>query len=248
MILTVRVSGDLRAILKEETQLAAAAVRRGVESAGRAVQDELRGQVRAAGFKGGGRGLANAWRLAVYPRPGVVTLHPAASIRTQAPAIIDAFESGAPITVKRTKYLCWPTGYNAASGRRAAGSRGGVRVTPQEMARSKGQSVVIPSRTPGLSLWCLRARQVGGSRSRVGGRFTNRARLYVGNRNVEVATGKLKKGERNALIQELATRGLVAMFFLARSVTPGKRLDVAGVAQRAPAVLEREVRAALGRP
>ncbi|AWV21714.1 Hypothetical protein RADP37_05300 [Roseomonas mucosa] len=246
MKVTARISGSLRETIQEQTILAAGAIRRGVEEAGQEIQAELREQVAKAGFRGGGRRVANAWRLRVYPRQAKATLHPAALIYTQAPDIIDAFETGNLIAVKKAKYLCWPTGFNATSGRRNAGSRGGLRVTPQEMIEAR-DAVVLPVKdNPAVKLWCLRVRQASsiGGRS---GRGRGRIRLYVGRRNVEVNTGRGKASDKALRTERILKYQLVPMFFLARQVDPRKRFDVAGVAKRADAVLERRLLGRLNR-
>ena len=237
----ITISGDLRAMLAEETALAAKAVRSGVESAGRRVQQELRDQVASAGFASS-RSLSNAWRLKVYPLGGGATLHPAALIWTQAADIIDAFERGVSIRANRTPYLCWPTPLNAARGRRTAGGRGGMRVTPQDMLAAKGNAVVLSTKRAGLKLWCLRVRKEQ-NRTKTG--RAGKVRLFVHGANVEILTGRIKAADRNAKIDALLKRGYAAMFFLSKSVNPRKRLDVAGVFSRADAVLETSLRAAL---
>ena len=251
---SVSISGDLRKIIAEETVLAAQALRRGVERAGRGVQGELREQVRAAGFRGGGERLANAWRMKVYPPTPKFTLHPAALVyatdkgRANAANIFDAFDKGVPIRARGKKWLAWPTGFNATGGRRQAGFRGGMRVTLAEMAADKKDTVVLNARgRRDVALWCLRVREGRGRRGKFGPFNKTRVRLYVGGKNVEVATGKIKAAERNVLVRRLLDRGYVAMFFLAKQVNPRKRLDVAGAAARAEAVLDSSLRAELAR-
>ena len=233
-------------MLAQETILSAAAIRRGLEAAATELQQSLRDQVLAAGFAGGGQGIANAWRVKYYP-PGGFTLHPSAIIFTRVPDIIDAFEQGVPITAKSSKYLAWPTGYNATAGRRSAGRRGGLRVTPAEMVAAKGEAAVIPTKRGGLKLWCLRVREARTSNR--AGRFTRasqaKMRLFVGGKNVEILTGRLKASARNKIVEKLLDYGYVAMFFLAKQVSERKRLDVAGTFDAADALLEAKMQAAL---
>lgn len=244
MRLGVTIRGDLAAIVQDETVETARGLRDGIDTARAALQQELRDQSSRA-FKG--RSIANSWRSRTFPQnPLTVTMHPSALVWTRAPNIVSAFEEGQAITVKNGKYLCWPTSFNAARGRRNSGSRGGLRVTPEEMAAAKGQSVVLPSRTRGLFLWCLRVRQAS-SRGGRSGRGRGRVRLYVGNRNVEILTGRIRAGERAEKAAELVARGIVPMFFLSRQVTPGKRLDVAGAAAKADAALPSKMERALAR-
>jgi hypothetical protein len=227
----ISVEGDFSEAVEDETRELARDLRSGVSRAGADLLNDVRGQTSSA-FKG--RGVTNAWRSRTYPQnPFTLTLHPAAVVWTRAPNIVAAFEEGKPITARRGRYLCWPTGYNAIGGRRNKGARGGLRVTPDEMKAAKGQSVIIPSSSDRtLKLWCLRVRQASSTGGK-SGRGRGRLRLFVGNRNVEVNTGRGKAGERAARTKQLVDSGLVPMFFLKRTVNPGKRLDIAGAGDRA---------------
>jgi hypothetical protein len=70
MHLTAAISGNLRASLQAEVRQVAGAMRRAVTTAGQQAQAELRAQARGAGFKDGGRAIANTWRLRIFPAPG----------------------------------------------------------------------------------------------------------------------------------------------------------------------------------
>ena len=61
---------SLRAAMDAEIVAIAAGLRRAVTRTGWQVQQELRAQARAGGFKDGGRAIANAWRLRIYPAEG----------------------------------------------------------------------------------------------------------------------------------------------------------------------------------
>ena len=244
MRLTVKVSDSVKNIIDGETLLISTAVRRGMQSAGAEVQQQLRDNVQAGGFASGADKIAKAWRLKVYPLNGGFTLRPSALISTAAPNIIDAFEQGVPIKATGGKYLCWPTPFNAAGGRRSAGSRGGVRVTPQDMVASKKEAAVIGTKRKDLKLWCLRVRE-GYGRTRSGRFNKKRIRLYVGHKSIEILTGRIKASERNRRVEDLLNRGYVAMFFLAKQVAERKRLDVSGIFAKADDVLETSMQAAL---
>ena len=225
-------TGNLRAGLDQELRKVSAALRRAVTSTGAEVQAELRAQARGAGFKDGGRAVANAWRLQVFPRPGVgpKTLRPAALVWSRMPDIVTAFDRGAVIRAKGGKYLAFPTGYNAARGRRNAGSRGGVRVTTDQMMQAgrRGEAFVLPSKSnPRVKLWCLRVAETRG----VTQRTRNRVRLFV-NQSTEVVTGRVRGLQ--AKRREVLKQGFVPMFFLMRQVSLRKRLDIDGVRSRAP--------------
>jgi hypothetical protein len=241
-LVSALIRGDLRRMMADEVQSAARALRRGVTRATQQVQSDLRAQARGAGFKDGGRAVANAWRMQVYPAVGIETLHPAGVVWTKAPAITEAFDRGVPITARRHRFLAFPTGYNAAGGRRSAGSRGGLRVTPAQMLTARGQAFILRSKSnPSVWLWCLRIAE-GRGLSRRG---RNRIRLYVGS-STEVLTGRHRG--RNQRAGELLQQGFLPMFFLVRQVTPGKRLDIAAVRLRARDLLAHALAAELARP
>ena len=233
---------SLRVAMDEEVRSIARGLRRAVERTGKQVQSELRAQARAAGVKDGGRAIANAWRLDVYPREGVGlrTWRPATLVHSNAPAIADAFNKGAEITAKGGRWLAFPTGYNAVRGRR--GQRTGLRVTPEQMRAAKGEAFVIKSKSnPNVSLWCLRVREGRG----LNRRSRNRLRLFVAG-PAEVLTGH-RKGQQ-ARARELLARGFVPMFLLMRRVTLRKRLNIDAVRERAAVLLPANMIAELSLP
>ena len=242
MEITATITGDLRAMLAEETVLAAAAVRRGVQRAGEAVRDQLRDQVRSSGIANADK-LANVWRMKMYPAGETFDLQQTAFIyvpskgRSNAVNIINAMEQGQTIRAAGGKYLAWPTPYNAKQGRR--GGSAGVRITLADMIADRKGVVVIPTKKLGLKLWCARVRVAQGL-TRTGRK--GRLRLFVGGKNVEIVTGRIKVSARNKQIEALLQRGYVAMFFLAKQVPSRKLLDVEGVFNAAGDVLEAAVR------
>ena len=237
--LTALVQGSLRAAMESEIRDAASVLRRGVARAGAEVQTILREQARGAGFSDGGRAIANAWRLRVFPdQSGSRSLRPAALVFSKAPRLVLAFESGREITVRRRRWLAIPTGYNAAGGRRNASSRGGLRVTAEQMVAARGQAFVIRSKSNrGAALWCLRVRTAAPTGRR------RRLRLVVA-AGTEVLTGHARGHQARA--QQLLNQGFIPMFVLLRSVRLRKRLDVAGVRARAPMILANALAAELG--
>lgn len=236
MLLKAAITGNLRQAMEQEVGRVARALKRAVATTGATVQAQLRAQARGAGFKDGGRSMANAWRLKIYPRLGVGpnTLHPAAHITSNMPELAHLFDKGAVITAKRRKYLAIPTPINRRPGRRKKGIAP-VRVTPQEMLRARG--FVRPTRNPAVLLWCLPLRTETTKRGRV--------RVFAG-RYAEVLTGRVKgaQAKRQAYA---AARSFVPMFFLMRRVTLRKRLDIdsvrAGAAARFAANAVRELAA-----
>jgi hypothetical protein len=207
--------------VRAEIRTLAAGLRRALAYAATETQADLRRQARRTGFRDGGRALANAWRLRVFPAPGVETLHPAALIWSRMPDVAEAFDAGQPIRARHHRYLCWPTGYNAAGGRRGAGGRGGMRITPAQMIGA-GAFVIRSKRNPRVKLWCLPVRRgAGGKRGRI------RVLVRAG---TEVLTGRMKG--RQARAREVLKQGFVPMFVLVKEVMPGKRLDIAAARRR----------------
>jgi hypothetical protein len=231
MFVRAAVFGRLKPAMQAEVRAVAGALRRAVTTTGAEVQIELRTQARSAGFKDGGRSIANAWRLNLYPAGGVAptTFKPAALVWSRMPTVVTAFDRGATIVARGRTYMAVPTGYNAIGGRRA-GRRGGVRVTPAQMMQAgrRGEAFVLPSKSrPGVSLWCLRVAAATGTSRRT----RNRLRLFVGS-GTEVLTGH-RKGQAQRR-QDVQAQGFVPMFLLLKRVTLRKRLDVAGVRSRVP--------------
>ena len=236
------VFGRLREAMQAEMRAVAGGLRRAVTATGREVQSELRAQAHSAGFKDGGRSIANAWRLNLYPAGGVAptTFKPAALVWSRMPTVVTAFDRGAQIIARGRKYLAFPTGYNSIGGRRA-GRRGGRRITPAQMMQAgrRGEAFVLPSKSrPGTALWCLRVAAATGTSRRT----RNRLRLFVGS-GTEVLTGH-RKGQVQRR-QDVLAQGFVPMFLLLKRVTLRKRLDVAGVRSRVPGWFARNVIAEL---
>ncbi len=101
MFVRAAVFGRLKPAMQAEVRAVAGALRRAVTITGAEVQIELRTQARSAGFKDGGRSIANAWRLNLYPAGGVAptTFKPAALVWSRMPTVVDAFAA----TEKRAK-------------------------------------------------------------------------------------------------------------------------------------------------
>ena len=222
-LLSATIRGSLKEAMTAEVRDVARGLRCAVTSAGAQVQSELRAQARAAGFRDGGRAVANAWRLRVYPAPGVAdtTFKPAALVFSKMSDVVDAFDRGATIVARNHQYLAFPTGYNQTGGRLEVR----VPVTQMIVQAKRGRAFVIPSkRSPNVSLWCLRPRSPGGWASAAASGF------YVGS-GVQVVTGH-RKGQQ-ARLREVLAQGFVPMYFLMRRVSLRKRLDIAAVRAQA---------------
>lgn len=220
------VVGDVRRLLQAEVRAGERAATRAVREETETLKRELRGQV-ASAFGTKGTGIANAWRSAVYPRSGV-SLRPAGLVWSKTPVVIDAFERGALIRAKSSKFLAIPTGFNAARGRRGRGERG-MRVTPARMAAS-GQAFLRPFRSGRGFVWCLPLHGASGTGRTGGRRKRGRTLLFAGG-IAEVGTAN-RKG-REAWARGMLEKGMVPMFLLLPQVKLAKRLDVAGAAARA---------------
>lgn len=220
--LRATITGNLRKAMDGEVRRVAASLKRAVTTTGQQVQTELRAQARGAGFKDGGKAVANAWRLEVFPRQTNNTFRPAASVNSRMAEVVDIFDKGASVTVKHHKYLAIPTPINRTSARRTNRGQYPVRVTALEMFRLGG--FIRPTSNPRVRLWCLPIRSETSKRGRV--------RVFAG-QYTQVLTGN-KKGAQAARLAYVAQRAFVPMFFLMRQVTLRKRLNIEQVRRRAP--------------
>jgi hypothetical protein len=236
-LLKATITGNLRAGMEQEVRRVAGALRRAVATTGQQAQAELRAQARGAGFRDGGRAIANAWRLNVYPRPGTGrdSFKPAAQITSRMAEVVDVFDRGRVITAKGRKHLAIPTPVNRVGNRRSKNGAFPTRVTPQEMFRLGG--FIRPTSTPGLSLWCLPLRTEKTKRGRL--------KLFAG-RYTQVLTGN-RKGAQAIRAAYARDRSFVPMFFLMRQVSLRKRLSVEQVRARAPGLFANNAVRELGR-
>lgn len=149
MRVTVSTSGDPKLILDKKVDVADQRVKAAVDAAGRVLQDDIRGQVTAAGL---GRRLAQSIRRQTYPNPET-PLSAAALVWTKAPKIIGAFAKGVLLKSSQGLYLAIPT-------ENAGRSTRGGRITPEEWERRNGtplRAVFHPGK-PALLVAQLRAR------------------------------------------------------------------------------------------
>jgi len=234
MFLKATIDGNLKAAMQAEVAKVSGALRRAVITAAKEAQGELRAQARATGFRDGGRAMANAWRMEVYPRTAKTTLRPAALVYSKMPDAVEGFDKGAFIHANGDKYLAWPTPINRTGTRRVNGKLP-VRVTPVEMFRSGG--FVVKTRKPGLKLWCL---PLTSRKTRRG-----RTQIFAGPyARVMTANRKGAEAFRAAYARD---RSFVPMFFLAKAVSLRKRLDIAAVRARASRAYARAATAELSR-
>ena len=213
------VTGNLREAMEGEVRATAGALRRAAESTGREVQAALRQQARQAGFADGGRAIANAWRLTVYPRPGVGprSLRPAAFVTSNMDVIVAAFEIGAIVRPQPGGFLAVPL---PAAGK---GPRG-RRITPAEFEQRTGLRLrmVYRRRRPALLV-------------------ADNARLGRSG----LARANITRGRRGTYTR-LKGRTTVPVFVLLPQVKLRRMLDVAGERGRAAGRLAAAVVRELG--
>jgi hypothetical protein len=198
-------------------------------------QGDLRAQARAAGFRDGGRAVANTWRRETYPKPGIgpKSWRPGALIWSKVPLIVEAFDRGAVITAKG-RFMAIPTPQNLRRKAGRGGKRTNLLMTTEQMVKSDRAFFRPLKGSRNALLWCLR----------LDSKTTRR-----GNTQVFGAEGrKLFKG--NSVVARARRRGFaqvgyVAMFVMLRRVSLRKRLDLKGAAGRAQARLRSGVSQAL---
>jgi hypothetical protein len=236
-LLRAAITGNLRAAMDRQVVGVARALRFAVQTAGKQTQTDLRAQARGAGFRDGGRALANSWRLEVFPKPGIGprSLRPAASVSSRMAEVAMVFDRGAVVRAKGRRYLAIPTPVNRVGNKRSQDGRFPTRVTPQEMVRGGG--FVVGTSNPDVRLWCLPLRTEAAKRGRV---------LLFAGRYAQVLTGN-RKGAEALRKQFAAERRFVPMFFLMRQVTLRKRLNIAQVQALAPGRFATAARAELAR-
>ncbi|PPD10280.1 MAG: hypothetical protein CTY36_00365 [Methylocystis sp.] len=151
------------------------------------------------------RKLPTTWRARLYPEEARHTLTPAFFAFSKAPAIMTAFEDGATIQPLAGKKFIWIPTENVPRG------RGGKRLSPREVMARVGKFRFIPLKNGGF---LAVAQATRGSR---------RAHRRGGARTPTIVGAKKGKGES------------VAFFVLKKQVRLRKRLDIAGIADRAGA-------------
>lgn len=235
MRLKLAVKGDLVRAMEAEYGRIARAVTAAIDVVSADAQEELRAQVEAAFGMRAGRRLAKTIRRKRYPRGSSVGA--AALIYSRAPDIIRGSDSGAVILPKHGRFLAIPTNFNRNLGRRgtrserATGGWAGVRVTPEEMVKSKLAFVRPTSQGTGL-IWFLkvsRAQKQQGKRGKV------RDLAYAGGL-VLVGGGRVRR------TRDILEAGAVPMFYLVPQVRVPKRLSIARIRSKAERRLPRQIR------
>lgn len=216
-MITVRHTGNLVEAMEAETAAIKKAATLSVRAAGRVTQSILRSQTAPAL----GQGLANAWRLQIYPLDGQESVHAAAHVWSKAPQVHDAFDRGTVIRATGgRKFLAIPlpgAGKVRGRGGRSAG-RGGKAMGPRDWEqknRIKLRFVPFKSKVGG---WLV-ADNVS---MRANGRLSPRKSVYGASKSRGGAVG-------------------VKIFVLVRSVNMAKLIDMERAANAGQLALAAEL-------
>lgn len=218
--LKLAIQGKLSEFLSAEVTRAARAVTLGVADSVESGKQTARQQVRTAGM---GDRLANSWRHKVFPdKPGRYSLNAAGSVYSKAPHIIDIYaRGGAIVPVNGRKYLAIPTSYLRNVVPTLVGNRRlSKKVTPAAVARYLGVKLVLRRNRHG-TLW-LEAGELRLSRSAKASR-----------------QGTAKRASDTAIAKGKALT--LPLFWLVKSVSVGKRLDLNAIVTHMESQLEANV-------
>jgi hypothetical protein len=231
MRLTSEFSHDLTTAVARHIDEMAIAVRSAVLKAATSAQIELRAQVEAAGL---GRGLANAWRLKVYPSHA--SLKTAGLVYSNATLLHRVFDQGAYITHKHGRFLAIPTPEAIAMGfgdTKLPRPREGVAATGGHggTLRRAAQIEMVEKRLGKQNLFSI---PLSGGRQLLIYRAPNR-----------IGKGEVIRGSKQRGLG-VPRGGSVPLFILVPSVTLTKRIDIDGAHARALDKLATELRVGLG--
>lgn len=232
----ITVSGTFDAQRDRIERAVSARLKAGVAGTAAAAQGDLRAQARGAGFRDGGRAVANTWRKEVYPKEGMGprTWRPGSLIWSKMPNVVQAFERGAVIQSKKGRFLAIPTPQNRRRRAGKDGKRSNAIITPEEMSKSPRAFFLPLKGGRGSLLWCLKLESSTTRRGNTQVFGADGKKLFRGN---SVAARRRRKG--------FAKVGYVVAFILLRRATLRKRLDLKGAAARARARLHSAVAAGL---
>ncbi len=222
------VTHNLRQAMPAESRRIGQAIRRAVARTAAQVQTALRAQARAAGFDDGGRAVANAWRLNMYPsNAGTSTWRPAGLVWSKMPSAVMGQDAGGEISARGGGWLVWPTEFNIRS------VKGDKRepVIPLKIVirwsneRPQMAKLAPSRRNRSVLIWYVRT-----ARSRLK-RPRSLARKY--------------RAGAYTLSGKGIQREWVPVFVMKKSVRLRKRLNIRAIEQAAPWWLARRVRAEL---
>ena len=187
------------------------------------IKEALRAPIRGCGFRGA-EVLAKAWQSAVFPKRNNGTFRPAGLVFSKAPDIHRSMDKGGVIIPRKGRYLAIPSSVNrVTTGGRSATK---ARVTPEQMAAKGSGAFTRPRKAGAGLLWCLPV---------IWGKC---GALTAGGRKIYTkASGAARAG--------VAARGFTVMFTLVPGVSSRKILDIAAVRRAVPAMLAKNVSAAV---
>lgn len=202
-IFDLALRGDLERWRDRNNTATLVALKDSVRDEALALQSELRAEVRDAGL---GEGVANAWRLEVFPSGNKLAWEPSAFLHSKAATIVDSFTRGGTIGPKNGQGLAVPIPGSPASTLRL---RPGQHIVQIAEARW-GKMVPVMTKKGTLML-------VAQLRVTQSGRISKRG------------FRKLKSGARTQQESNLS----VPMFWIVKQVRLEKKLDWQVRAQQA---------------
>ena len=206
--------GDLQKELDAQHQEVARAIYEATDATAILVKNRFRQQIRSAGL---GNRLAKSWQHKTYPDKRVLTLEPAAVIRSKAPHIVSAFSSGDPIRSRRAGgFLAVPTDYAPASRKRGARRR---RMSMEDFLDEFGNDSLKVFPQPGTG---------------------NRVFLAVAETGFRRTRGKRRRSRR-VTPGGRAKSETVLMYVLIKQVRLAKRFDIASAARGAQRIFASKV-------
>jgi len=221
----VTVGDNLKAVLAEGLGDYADQLRAATNRVGARLQEDLRGQVRAANL---GTGLEKAWQQRTYPVRGK-SLRPAALVYSKSTILHDAYDAGSAVLPRRGRFLviALPRAVELGYGYTAISRKGGRVPAGQQRKYSmlakaaRELKARIVSSKPGLK----------GKRKRRQG-----FRRYI-------LLVPSKRNRANLVALYFATEDSKGepLFSLVRSTRVQKRLDIDAAARKAEADLHSEI-------
>jgi hypothetical protein len=211
--LAASITRSLQANMQAELRDIERAVTTGTREAGRELKAELRRQVASAGL---GQRLANSWHDRHYPNR---RLDAASLVYTKAPQIVRAFDEGALIRSRRSRFLAIPTENAPRKG------TDGKRISPSTFPEHRFGPLRFVPRQSGPSLLVVEGLRASFSRQ----------------------TGELRGFRRATERARHSGQGVttVVMFLLVPQVKLRKRVDVAPAERwsaQLPELIEQQLR------
>jgi hypothetical protein len=226
MRVTSEISNGLPTAVVRYLDAAAMAARGSIVRATTSLQVELRAQVASAGL---GSGLANSWRMMVYP--GQASLKAAGMVYSKAPMLITVFNTGVTILPHSGRFLAIPLPGAIAMGFGDSDIGRGNRVVPGGQMRRGARVGAAIARLGSANVWSV---PLTGGRQLILYRAPN-----------VTGKGTVIRGTKGRGIG-VPRGGAIPLFLLLPQVTLAKRLDVDGAHGRALKVLADDLDSSFG--